>query len=101
MKDWLLATLIFSAEVVLFFVRIVKSYAQGLWFLARHPIDFIDFLREWQRFQRKLEDVDDVEAAVNISEFHSLPRKQRRHVERTLAKAQRQLKDGHGQTQLR
>ncbi len=56
----------------------LRAYTIGLWFLCRHPIQFISFVNEWRGYAKQIADTDDAAAAG----YFSLNRAQRRKLSR-------------------
>lgn len=71
---------------------ILFLYLKGLAFLIAHPVQFFDFVREWERFQHSIREKDEAVAAG----FADLSRAERRALDREVnRKVGKQISKGN------
>jgi hypothetical protein len=55
-----------------------RAYTFGVWFMLRHPLQFMSFVAEWRKFQTAIAHNDDAASAG----YYDLNRAQRRRLQR-------------------
>lgn len=69
-------------------LELIRALVSGLWFLARHPLMFERFMRTYRELAPQLEVIEQTkELRALEARFRSLPRAQRRMIERRAGKS--------------